>query len=353
MSALAIVGIVIGSLFVLGLIGAVAGNGRTSGTATPVSAPPKAPVVATARVIPIGTARAASTAAAAAQVVTAKGEPVNVRQAANTNAPIIGLLDANTDATVLGEDTTDPDGATRWVHVRAGNKEGYVRSDLVGTPHSKTPPPTPVIQTTATRTRWSVTNTSRQSAKVRDRPSVTGTVQRTLNPGAEIESGDQRIPGFDGDGASWVAVTWGDDHSGYVRADSVTAPRSQVVSVATPDAKATATASTPDGQYQARVADLNDFVFDVACNRNHTDASIPAAWCPYAQETGIQAHGASGDEAFLTTTLAKDRASLARDACQTLWNWATNVDAATKQVMVRGSDGTIIASGIIGGKKCS
>jgi len=125
------------------------------------------------------------------------------------------------------------------------------------------------------------------------------------------------------------------------------------VSLATPNLAATATAATPDGALQARLADLDNIVFDIACNKYHKDASKPESWCPYAQTTGIRAHGTAGDEAYLTTTLGKTQAPLARDACQTLWNWATNFDPATKQVSVLSSDGQVLANGVIGSKPCS
>ncbi|MGI8688170.1 MAG: SH3 domain-containing protein [Thermomicrobiales bacterium] len=97
----------------------------------------------------------------------------HVRQSAASDAPIIASLDANADATVLGEDSTGPDGATRWVHVQAGNKQGYVRSDLVSEHHNGTvaviaptamasPTQTPIR--TATNTPSSVTSTTSLTA---------------------------------------------------------------------------------------------------------------------------------------------------------------------------------------------
>lgn len=92
--------------------------------------------------------------AAPPQVVTVKGDAVNVRQSAAADAPIIASLEANTDSAVLGEDSTGPDGATRWVHVQAGDKDGYVRSDLVSEHHDTAStaaiPAAPPIAVTAT-----------------------------------------------------------------------------------------------------------------------------------------------------------------------------------------------------------
>jgi hypothetical protein len=85
------------------------------------------------------------------QVVTVKGEAVNLRQAADVASAIVTLVPPGTDARVIGEDTTGPDGVTRYVHARVGDKEGYLRSDLVSEPHVATPAPPTAIPSTATR----------------------------------------------------------------------------------------------------------------------------------------------------------------------------------------------------------
>jgi hypothetical protein len=59
-----------------------------------------------------------------------------VRQFADANAPVIGTLAAGAEVPVIGADTTGSDGATRWVHVRIGDRDGYVRSDLVSEHHA-------------------------------------------------------------------------------------------------------------------------------------------------------------------------------------------------------------------------
>lgn len=92
-----------------------------------------------------------------AQVVTVKEDAVNLRQSADVAAAVVTLVPPGTDATVIGEDTTGPDGVTRYVHARVGSNEGYLRSDLVSAPHVVTPaPPTAVpiatvVAPTATR----------------------------------------------------------------------------------------------------------------------------------------------------------------------------------------------------------
>lgn len=84
------------------------------------------------------------------QVVTVKEDAVNLRQSADVAAAVVTLVPPGTDATVIGEDTTGPDGVTRYVHARVGSNEGYLRSDLVSAPHVVTPaPPTAVPTATA------------------------------------------------------------------------------------------------------------------------------------------------------------------------------------------------------------
>jgi len=54
-----------------------------------------------------------------------------------------------------------------------------------------TAPSMPPATATGNRLKWSVTVTAGQPVNVRDKPSVTGAVVRTLNPGEKIESGDR------------------------------------------------------------------------------------------------------------------------------------------------------------------
>jgi len=104
-------------------------------TGTPKTAPNTAAT-------PIPTALATATTPAP-QVVTVKGEPVNLRQAADGGSAVVVLVPPGTDAAVIGADTTGPDGVTRYVYARVGDKEGYLRSDLVSAPHVATPTPVP------------------------------------------------------------------------------------------------------------------------------------------------------------------------------------------------------------------
>ncbi len=307
---LAIVGIVLGALLLFGIIGSV------------VNQTPKGTVTATANAA-IGSVVASNSGATA--VSTPVTSAIASPKPAQTEKP-----SATPKPTPTEKPTVTPLPSLNQVPTSVSVAAGMT-----------------------TQTRWTVTNTSAQLVNVRDIPSVNGAVMRTLAPNEEIESGDKLIPGFDGGGTSWVGVRWGDDYTGYVRSDFVSAPKSAIVPVATPNLAATATAATPDGALQARLADLDNIVFDIACNKYHKDASKPESWCPYAQTTGIRAHGTAGDEAYLTTTLGKTQAPLAQDACQTLWNWATNFDPATKQVSVLSSDGQVLANGVIGSKPCS
>jgi len=129
--------------------------------------PPRAPTATTAGVstaIPGSSVTPAASATIAAthvadtptpmsrtsQVVTVKDDAVNLRKSADVAAAVVTLVPSGTDATVISEDETGPDGVTRYIHVRVGDKEGYLRSDLVSAPHVVTPaPPTAVPTATA------------------------------------------------------------------------------------------------------------------------------------------------------------------------------------------------------------
>lgn len=82
------------------------------------------------------TVQATSTPTVAPQVVSVIDNAVNVREAASMVASAFATLDNGTDLSVLGPDTTGPDGTTRWVHVAANGRDGYVRSDLVSAPRA-------------------------------------------------------------------------------------------------------------------------------------------------------------------------------------------------------------------------
>ncbi|MCA1668144.1 MAG: SH3 domain-containing protein [Thermomicrobia bacterium] len=122
----------------------VVASSPTSIPALPATAPSASPTSARAVAPPTPTA-------IVPQVVTVKEDAVNVRDSASMDAPAFATLDNGTELSVLGPDTTGPDGATRWVHVTANGRDGYVRSDLVSVPRayaSPTPvPPTPIPPT--------------------------------------------------------------------------------------------------------------------------------------------------------------------------------------------------------------
>lgn len=87
------------------------------------------------------------------QVVAVIDNPVGVRESASADATAFATLDVGTQLSVVGPDTTGADGATRWVHVAANGRDGYVRSDLVSPPRAFVPPTAaPVVLPTATAT---------------------------------------------------------------------------------------------------------------------------------------------------------------------------------------------------------
>lgn len=130
-------------------------DAKTSATAnaptnTPKSAatdkPPATPNAPTGA----ATVSPSTTTPTPSQVVTVKDEAVNLRASADVASAVVMLVPPGTDASVIGEDSTGSDGVTRYIHARVGDKEGYLRSDLVSAPHVVTPaPPTPIAPTAA------------------------------------------------------------------------------------------------------------------------------------------------------------------------------------------------------------
>lgn len=105
---------------------------------------------ASSTIVALAPTRAADTATPTLpQVVTVKDEATNLRQAADVASAVVMLVQPGTDAKVIGEDETGPDGVTRYIHAQVGDKEGYLRSDLVSAPRAGTPAPPKVIPPTS------------------------------------------------------------------------------------------------------------------------------------------------------------------------------------------------------------
>ncbi len=80
-----------------------------------------------------GSAPAGSTV----QVVTVNpGDVVRVRSKPSTDADTAVEVAGGSDLVVIEANVPGSDGTSRWFHVLAGAKEGYVRGDLVGAPHT-------------------------------------------------------------------------------------------------------------------------------------------------------------------------------------------------------------------------
>lgn len=76
-------------------------------------------------------------AGASVQVVTANpGDVVRVRSKPSTDAGTAVEVAGGSDLVVIEANVPGSDGTSRWFHVLAGTKEGYVRGDLVGPPHT-------------------------------------------------------------------------------------------------------------------------------------------------------------------------------------------------------------------------
>jgi len=127
----------------------VTAGAATSTATTPALTPTPIPTLMGS----VSTIPPSTPATSGAQVVTVQGsDRVNVRATASPTAAVIALFGAGADVLVVGQDTTGSDGA-RWVHVQAGDRDGYIRSDLVSGPHaSANALPTPVFLATRTAT---------------------------------------------------------------------------------------------------------------------------------------------------------------------------------------------------------
>jgi len=76
-------------------------------------------------------------AGATVQVVTVNpGDVVRVRSKPSTDADTAVEVAGGSDLVVVEANVPGSDGASRWFHVLSGTKEGYVRGDLVGPPHT-------------------------------------------------------------------------------------------------------------------------------------------------------------------------------------------------------------------------
>jgi hypothetical protein len=76
-------------------------------------------------------------AGASVQVVTVNpGDVVRVRSKPSTDADTAVEVAGGSDLVVIEANVPGSDGTSRWFHVLSGTKEGYVRGDLVGPPHT-------------------------------------------------------------------------------------------------------------------------------------------------------------------------------------------------------------------------
>lgn len=84
------------------------------------------------------------------QVVTVQGrDPLNVRLLPDPSAAVIALIGAGADVLVLEQDVIGADRTIHWVHVRVGDRDGYVRAEFVNAAHpSAGPIPTPIFLAT-------------------------------------------------------------------------------------------------------------------------------------------------------------------------------------------------------------
>lgn len=111
-------------------------NPPVTGAAT---APPVTPARGTGSATPPAAAatNGSTPAGSAVQVVTVNpGDVVRIRSKPSTNADTTVEVAGGNDLVVIGANVPGSDGTSRWFHVLYGTKEGYVRGDLVGSPHT-------------------------------------------------------------------------------------------------------------------------------------------------------------------------------------------------------------------------
>ncbi len=78
--------------------------------------------------------------AASEQVVTVTAsDGIRIRSKPSTDADSIAQVGDGTALTVIEADVLGSDGSLRWMRVRYAGKDGYVRSDLMGTAHAPSP----------------------------------------------------------------------------------------------------------------------------------------------------------------------------------------------------------------------
>ncbi len=75
-------------------------------------------------------------AAGFAVVTVTASDGVTIRSQPSIASVAAGQAAVGSDLTVIGADVLDPNSTSRWIHIRVGNIEGFVRSDLVNEPHA-------------------------------------------------------------------------------------------------------------------------------------------------------------------------------------------------------------------------
>jgi len=71
-----------------------------------------------------------------AVVTVTASDGVTIRSQPTMTSVAAGQAAVGSDLTVIGADVLDPNSTSRWIHVRVGSVEGFVRGDLVNEPHA-------------------------------------------------------------------------------------------------------------------------------------------------------------------------------------------------------------------------
>jgi len=73
--------------------------------------------------------------------------PINLRSLPDVTSDILAQIPAATELLLLDESVKSVDGASDWVKVTYRTQDGYVRNDLVSSPHTALPTTTAAVST--------------------------------------------------------------------------------------------------------------------------------------------------------------------------------------------------------------
>jgi len=114
-------------------------------TSTPV--PTVTPILPTSTVIPLSPTAMQQSSHPTQFVSNIAASPINLRSLPDVTSDILAQIPAATELLLLGESVKSVDGASDWVKVTYRTQDGYVRNDLVSSPHTALPTTTAAVST--------------------------------------------------------------------------------------------------------------------------------------------------------------------------------------------------------------